>query len=57
MEDNYYKFSYKLGDTEVEYTCSADKTIWELADELRNFLRGCSWLDSTIDKVLITEDN
>ena len=56
LDNNYYELRYKCGD----YTCvvkfnsllSGD----ELRDNLKDFLKGCSWSECCINKIFNEED-
>lgn len=45
--DNYkYTLQYQCEDTVLTYTFNAETTMEDLKDQLKNFLRGCSWTEA-----------
>lgn len=47
-----YRLTYIDGDYEVTHTFSAFCTGNEMRDNLRHFLRACSWSDNAVDLIL-----
>lgn len=50
--DNYYELRYKYDDREVVHKFSAEIDLPTLADNLKDFLRGCSWLDGSVEELI-----
>lgn len=51
-KDCYYELKYVDNDTEVSYKFNADLDLSELADHLKDFLKGCSWYESQINEII-----
>lgn len=50
--DNYnYKLTYTNGNVELTFKFPADVDIYQLGDYLKDFLKGCSWHESTLNKI------
>lgn len=52
MNKYYYELKYIYNDHEVTHKFSADITISELADYLKDFLKGCSWYESQVNELI-----
>lgn len=50
--DYYYELKYVDGQHTVTHRFSAQIDMTTLADNLKDFLRGCSWLESQVDKII-----
>lgn len=46
MENYKYTLQYQFEDTVLTYTFNAEITMEDLKDQLKNFLRGCSWTEA-----------
>ena len=50
--DNYnYTLTYTCGNVELIFKFPADVDIYQLGDYLKDFLKGCSWYESTLNKI------
>lgn len=52
MENYYYELKYVDGEHTVTHKFPADINITTLADYLKDFLRGCSWLDGQVENLI-----
>ena len=52
MNDYYYELKYVCEDTTVIHKFSGDITIDQLADYLKDFLKGCSWYEKQVNKLI-----
>ena len=55
MTNYKYILTYIDGDKKVTHEFPAAITIHELADNLRNFLCGCSWSEDMLEEILRCE--
>ena len=57
MINNYkYELKYTNGDTTVTHEFPAGRGSWELVQELRDFLCGCSWSEDAVKDMLKLEE-
>lgn len=54
MENYKYTLTYQNNDNTLTSTFNAEVTMEELKEQLKYFLRGCSWTDSSL--VFLEED-
>lgn len=52
---NYYQLTYVEDDVELTMKFNTDKDIWQIADYLQDFLKGASFMESTVKKVFKEE--
>jgi len=52
MDKDYYEFKYTYGDISMVYKFSSDIGITELADNLKYFLKGCSWTEEQVEELI-----
>lgn len=50
--DNYYELRYKYKDVEVVHKFSSEIDLPTLADNLKYFLKGCSWTTNAVDELI-----
>ena len=56
MENNcYYQLTYVDGDTELTMTFNADKTIYQIANRIQDFLKGASFSEDILNQVFKEE--
>ena len=48
----YYELKYVDGDHTVIHRFPADIDLTRLADNLKYFLKGCSWYEKQVDKLI-----
>ena len=53
MEDYKYKLQYVDGGVVVNYEFDANVDVYQLEDNLKRFLKACSWLPETLDKIFV----
>ena len=51
-ENYYYELKYVDGDHEVIHRFPAEIDITTLADNLKDFLKGCSWYEKQVNKLI-----
>lgn len=56
MENYYYELKYVDSEKTVVHKFPADLDIHELALQLRDFLRGCSWADYMVNSILKSDE-
>lgn len=49
--DHFYRLEYQYGDYSCTIKFNGDIGGDELKANLKDFLRGCSWTQSTVDKI------
>ena len=49
-EEYFYRLMYRCDDELVEYRFNADVTMDQLVTHLKQFLKACSWTETTIDE-------
>ena len=55
--DNYnYKLTYTNDNVELTFKFPADVDIYQLGDYLKDFLKGCSWGESTLNNIFKGDD-
>ena len=52
----YYELKYVYNDVEITHKFSADICIDVLTDRLKDFLKACSWHESTLNKTFKGDD-
>lgn len=52
MDNYYYELKYVDGDHTVIHRFPADIDLTRLADNLKDFLKGCSWYEKQVDKLI-----
>ena len=52
MDNYYYELKYVDGQHEVIHKFSADIDLPTLADYLKDFLKGCSWLEGQVENLI-----
>jgi len=52
MDKYYYELKYVDRNTELIYKFNADLDIDMLADHLKDFLKGCSWSEKQVNKLI-----
>lgn len=52
MNDYYYELKYIDNNTEVIHKFNADLDLDRLADHLKDFLKGCSWYEKQVNKII-----
>jgi hypothetical protein len=52
MDNYYYELKYVDGEHTVIHKFPADIDIPKLADYLKDFLKGCSWYEKQVDKLI-----
>lgn len=52
MENYYYELKYVNGEETVVHKFPSDLTAYQLALQLGDFLRGCSWADDMVNSIL-----
>ena len=52
MKDYYYELKYVYGDVIVTHKFPADIDLPQLADYLKDFLKGCSWYEKQVDSLI-----
>lgn len=52
MNNYYYELKYVDNDTEVSYKFDANLDLDKLADHLKDFLKGCSWYEKQVNKLI-----
>ena len=55
MNDYYYELKHINKDEILTYKFPADIDIYKLEEYLKDFLRGCSWTDSTLNSIFKEE--
>ena len=53
--DNY-TLTYTNGNVELIFKFPADVDIYQLGDYLKDFLKGCSWHESTLNEIFKGDD-
>ena len=48
----YYELKYVDGDHTVIHRFPADIDLTRLADNLKDFLKGCSWYEKQVDELI-----
>lgn len=52
MDNYYYELKYVDGDHTVIHRFPADIDLTRLADNLKDFLKGCSWYEKQVDGLI-----
>lgn len=52
MNNYYYELKYVDGEYEVVHKFPADIDLLQLADYLKDFLKGCSWYEKQVNKLI-----
>lgn len=52
MDNYYYELKYVDGQHEVAHKFSADIDTTTLANYLKDFLKGCSWYEKQVNKLI-----
>lgn len=52
MKDYYYELKYVYGSHEIVHKFPANIDLPTLADYLKDFLKGCSWTEEQVNRLI-----
>lgn len=52
MNNYYYELKYVDGEHSIVHKFPADIDLPQLADYLKDFLKGCSWYEKQVDELI-----
>lgn len=52
MDNYYYELKYVDDNHEIVHRFPADITLPQLADYLKDFLKGCSWYEEQVNELI-----